>query len=197
MPDSIGMSSLRERHSSARPRGHPRRSAAGCPSGRRTGEPDRPSRPGRAVAVDPAGLMPFGADHVKAAGLAHAGFLLFHRVVLRLHPGNGLAQGLDLRVFGVLSGGGDALFQLDHRGLDRPRPSPDHANGRGLDGVVGEGQDKGLAAAGSVRAAASANRRCRTALERQRGLWSSSGFTRRPSNTSRNQTGHKCCCRPG
>ena len=101
--------------------------------------------------------MPFRADHMQAASLANATFfLLHHGVVFTLHPGDRLAQRLNL---GILSGcflrsSGDALLQLNHRegtiapGLDQIT----RQLAEGLIGVIGEGAGiEALAAAGQRR----------------------------------------------
>jgi len=116
--------------------------------------------------------MPFRADHMQATGLANAAFLLLHHgVVFTLHPGDRLAQRLNL---GILSGsflrsGGDALLQLNHRegtvapGLDQIT----RQLAEGLISVISEGAGvEALTAAGQRRRRSISEPARSTALQR-------------------------------
>ena len=101
------------------------------------------SCPAAQLVVDPAGLVPLGADHVQTARLANLLLLLLHHlVVFRLHLANHLANALDLGIGGggLLGGLGDAVLEFQ----DREGPvAPDRheITAELAEGLLGGGQE--------------------------------------------------------
>ena len=119
MPDSIGMSSS-TRKAFIRPATRsPRRSAAGCSKGEEAGGAGvaLTAGPAAQLIIHTAGFMPFRANHASRRPRERGFPPASPQRRIPLHPGDRLAQRLNLGVVGgsFLRSGGDAFLQLNHR----------------------------------------------------------------------------------